>query len=168
MEEAVERDGGGAGLIARRGRLHGGDLPVSRQAHVRPGAKLPDPSRLFNASLDGNARRAIDIPEGTEVDADAFKALVKAAVAQNGLFRPSARPVKLLAGGNPQIPKADGDAPVRAYIDAMPGWKGDVGRWLDSLILRTVPAARKAIKWNTPFYGVEGLGWFLGFHCLTK
>ena len=80
----------------------------------------------------------------------------------------TAKPVKLLAGGNPQIAKADGDAPVQAYIAAMPGWKGDVGRRLDALIVRTVPGVRKAVKWNTPFYGVEGQGWFLGFHCLTK
>jgi hypothetical protein len=76
--------------------------------------------------------------------------------------------VKLLSGGNPQIAKADGDAPVQAYIAAMPGWKHDVGRWLDALIVRNVPDARKAVKWNTPFYGIEGQGWFLGFHCLTK
>ena len=74
----------------------------------------------------------------------------------------------LLAGGNPQIAKADGDAPVQAYIAAMPGWKSDVGRRLDTLIVRTVPGMRKAVKWNTPFYGIEGQGWFLGFHCLTK
>lgn len=75
---------------------------------------------------------------------------------------------ELLAGGNPQIGKADGDAPVQAYIAAMPGWKRDVGRHLDALITRTVPAVRKAVRWNTPFYGVAGRGWFLGFHCLTK
>src|SRR2546421_8556794 len=75
---------------------------------------------------------------------------------------------KLLAGGNPQIAKADGDAPVEAYIAAMPGWKRDVGRRLDALIVRTVPGVRKAVKWNTPFYGVEDQGWFLGFHCFTK
>jgi hypothetical protein len=74
----------------------------------------------------------------------------------------------LLAGGNPQIAKADGDAPVQAYIAAMPGWKRDVGRRLDALIVRTVPNVRKAVKWNSPFYGIEGQGWFLGFHCLTK
>jgi hypothetical protein len=74
----------------------------------------------------------------------------------------------LLSGGNPQIAKADGDAPVQAYIAAMPGWKGDVGRRLDALIVRTVPGVRKAVRWNTPFYGMEGQGWFLGFHCLTK
>jgi len=74
----------------------------------------------------------------------------------------------LLAGGNPQIAKADGDAPVQAYIAAMPGWKRDVGRRLDALIVRTAPGVRKAVKWNSPFYGVEGQGWFLNFHCFTK
>jgi hypothetical protein len=74
----------------------------------------------------------------------------------------------LLAGGNPQIAKADGDAPVQAYIAAMPGWKSDVGRRLDALIARTVPGVRKAVKWNSPFYGVEGQGWFLNFHTFTK
>jgi hypothetical protein len=74
----------------------------------------------------------------------------------------------LLAGGNPQIAKADGDAPVQAYIAAMPGWKRDIGRRLDALIERTVPGVRKAVKWNSPFYGIEGRGWFLNFHCFTK
>ena len=74
----------------------------------------------------------------------------------------------LLAGGNPQIANADGDAPVQAYIAAMPGWKSDAGRRLDALIVRTVPGVRKAVKWNSPFYGVEGQGWFLNFHCFTK
>jgi hypothetical protein len=74
----------------------------------------------------------------------------------------------LLSGGNPQISKGDGDAPVRAYIAAMPGWKGDVGRQLDALITRTVPGVTKAVRWNTPFYGVDGRGWFVAFHCITK
>ena len=78
-----------------------------------------------------------------------------------------AKPV-LLAGGNPQIPKADGDAPVQAYIEAMPGWKHDLGQSLDELIVRTVPNVQKAVKWNSPFYGIEGQGWFLNFHCFTK
>ena len=78
-----------------------------------------------------------------------------------------AEPVKLLSGGNPQIAKADGDAPVQAYIAAMPGWKRDIGRWLDTLIMRSVPNVRKAVKWNSPFYGIEGQGWFLGVHCFT-
>ena len=81
--------------------------------------------------------------------------------------RKVAKPV-LLAGGNPQIAKADGDAPVQAYIATMPGSKRDVGRRLDALIGRTVPGVHKAVKWNTPFYGIEGQGWFLGFHCFTK
>ena len=74
----------------------------------------------------------------------------------------------LLAGGNPQIAKADGDAPVQAYITAMPGWKHDVGRQLDALIVRTVPDVQKAVKWNSPLYGIEGQGWFLSYHCFTK
>ena len=74
----------------------------------------------------------------------------------------------LLAGGNPQIAKADGDAPVQAYIAAMPGWKRDVGRRLDALMVRTVPGVRKAVKWNSPFYGVEGQGFFLSFHTFTN
>src|SRR5690606_34145170 len=77
--------------------------------------------------------------------------------------------VVLLAGGNPQIPKGEGDAPVQAYIAAMPGWKRDVGRRLDKLIERAVPDVRKAVKWNSPFYGASGTeGWFLNFHCFTR
>jgi hypothetical protein len=92
-----------------------------------------------------------------------------AKVAKKPASKPdAAKPVKLLSGGNPQIAKADGDAPVQAYIAAMPGWKRDVGRRLDALIVRTVPGVSKAVRWNTPFYGMEGQGWFLGFHCLTK
>jgi hypothetical protein len=73
----------------------------------------------------------------------------------------------LLSGGNPQIAKADGDAPVQAYIAAMPGWKRDLGKRLDALIVRNVPNVRKAVKWNSPLYGIEGQGWFLGFHTFT-
>jgi hypothetical protein len=82
-----------------------------------------------------------------------------------------AEPV-LLSGGNPQIPKGDGDGPVQAYIAAMPGWKRDVGRCIDALITEAVPGVRKAVKWNSPFYGVDGpdgdKGWFLSFHCFTR
>jgi hypothetical protein len=81
--------------------------------------------------------------------------------------RVAAKPT-LLSGGNPQIAKADGDPPVQAYLAAMPGWKREVGRRLDALIARTVRDVRKAVKWNSPFYGVEGRGWFLSFHCFTK
>jgi hypothetical protein len=75
---------------------------------------------------------------------------------------------KLLSGGNPQIAMADGDAPVQAYISAMPGWKRELGRRLDALIVRSVPDVQKAVKWNSPFYGIEGQGWFLGLHTFTR
>ena len=75
--------------------------------------------------------------------------------------------VRLLAGGNPQIAKAEGDAPVQAYIAAMPGWKRDIGERLDTLVVQNVPHVRKAVKWNSPFFGIEGQGWFLSFHVFT-
>jgi hypothetical protein len=156
------------------------------------GASLKDPARLFNSSLDGNARRAIDIHEGEEVAESAFKALFRQAVALNrsgkaskprksaststprpkagAIARPGARNAKsarLLSGGNPQIAKANGDAPVQAYITRMPGWKRDIGRRLDAIIVRSVPTVRKAVKWNSPFYGIEGRGWFLAVHTFT-
>ena len=159
------------------------------------GAFLADPHHLFNAGLTGNVRRAIDLGAQDEVDGAAFRDLIREAVAFNQDHPPkhpraakpkgaagtgerssatrskdplaAAKPV-LLAGGNPQIAKADGDAPVQAYIAAMPGWKREVGRRLDALIVRTVPNVRKAVRWNSPFYGIEGQGWFLDFHCFTK
>jgi hypothetical protein len=97
----------------------------------------------------------------------AAKAAKPRKTAPKSQSRKVAKPA-LLAGGNPQIAKADGDAPVQAYIAAMPGWKRDVGRRLDALIVRTVPGVRKSVKWNSPFYGVEGQGWFLSIHCFTK
>lgn len=78
------------------------------------------------------------------------------------------RTVRLLAGDNPQIPKGDGDAPVQAYLDAIPGWKQAKARQLDALITATVPDVHKAVKWNSPWYGVEGQGWFLSFHCISR
>ena len=75
---------------------------------------------------------------------------------------------RLLSGGNPQIAKADGDAPVQAYIAAMPGWKSDLGRRLDDLIVRNAPCVRKAVRWNSPWYGIEGLGWFASYHVFTR
>ena len=98
---------------------------------------------------------------------------VAAKVAKPSKMGPTSQPRKgakpaLLAGGNPQIAKADGDAPVQTYIEAMPGWKRDVGRRLDALIVRAVPAVHKAVKWNSPMYGVEGQGWFLSIHAFTN
>lgn len=100
------------------------------------------------------------MPEGTSKRSakPAEKAAAKARTAKP----------KLLAGGNPQIAKADGDAPVQAYIAAMPGWKRDLGRRLDALVDRTVPDVRRAVKWNSPFYGLDGQGWFLSFHIFTR
>jgi len=92
----------------------------------------------------------------------ATSAEVKAAVKRR-MVKPT-----LLAGGNPQIAKGDGDAPVQAYIAAIPGWKQDISRRLDALIVRTVPGVRKAVKWNSPFYGLVGQGWFMSFHMFTK
>ena len=103
-------------------------------------------------------------------------ARAKATKSRNAMAKSSARKptkaakpvVKLLSGGNPQIAKGYGDAPVRAYIAAMPGWKSEVGRRLDALIERTVPGVSKAVKWNSPFYGIEEGNWFLGIHCFNK
>ena len=80
---------------------------------------------------------------------------------------PTAKPV-LLSGGNPQIAKADGDTPVQAYIAAMPGWKREIGRRLDELVVRNVPGVHKAVRWNSPCYGMKGQGWFMAFHVFTK
>ncbi len=176
------------------------------------GAALPDPAQLFNASLEGNVRRAIDLHEGEALNAAAFKALVRAAAALNGakagkpkaVAASHAKPVsklvsksvsksvskpvsktvskaesavnaaaaaakpKLLSGGNPQIAMASTDAAVQAYIAAMPDWKSDIGHRLDALIMRHVPNACKAVKWNSPFYGMAGQGWFASFHVFAN
>ena len=95
------------------------------------------------------------------------RSVVPAAKASRSTKASAKKPV-LLAGGNPQIAQGEGDAPVQAYVAAMPGWKREVGRHLDALIVRTVPDVRKAVKWNSPFYGVEGKGWFLAFHVFTR
>ena len=97
----------------------------------------------------------------------AAKTTSRGKAASKSPSRKAAQPV-LLSGGNPQIAKGYGDAPVRAYLAAMPGWKSGVGRRLDALIERTVPGVHKAVKWNSPMYGIEGQGWFLSFHCFTR
>ena len=131
------------------------------------GASLADPSKLFNSSLDGNLRRALDIHEGDKINEAALTKLIREAIALNVDKKSPAKPT-LLSGGNPQVSKADGDAPVQAYIAAMPGWKRDVGRRLDALVTRNVPRVRKAVKWNSPFYGIEGRGWFMSFHVFNS
>ena len=92
----------------------------------------------------------------------------KAGKATSRPMKKQTGPVVLLSGGNPQIAKGYGDEPVQAYIAAMPGWKSDLGKRLDSLIVRTLPHVRKAVKWNSPFYGIEGQGWFLSFHTFAR
>ena len=129
------------------------------------GAKLSDPKNLFNATGSGTTLRAINLREGDRIDDSALKALVREAVAYN--TRQAGMGPVLLAGGNPQIAKGDGDAPVQAYITAMPGWKSDVGRRLDALIERNVADVHKAVRWNSPFYGIGGEGWFVSYHVFT-
>jgi len=162
------------------------------------GAALDDPARLFNSSLSGGTRRAIDLREAERVNARAFKALVKAAAKRNAVEAKSAKPkkptaaktltarktstaaksataqtpakarVRLLSGDNPQIAKAYGDAPVQEYIAAIPDWRGEAAVKLDALIVRTVPNAQKAVKWNSAFYGKDAGRWFLCFHVFAK
>jgi hypothetical protein len=133
------------------------------------GASLADPHGLFNSSLDGNVRRAIDIRPGEKIAAAHLTELVQSAIVfnQTKTIKP-AKSVKLLTGGNPQIAKADGEEPVRVYIAAMPGWKSELGQKLDALIAQSVPEVKKAVKWNSPFYGIEGQGWFVSFHTFTR
>jgi hypothetical protein len=125
------------------------------------------------AAKAARPRNAVAKPSGRKptkavaMELPAHYAVPKATATKSKGPAAAAKPT-LLAGGNPQIAKADGDAPVQAYIAAMPGWKRDVGRRLDALIVRTVPGVRKAVKWNSPLYGVEGQGWFLSYHCFTK
>ncbi len=123
--------------------------------------------RVVNAMANKTSKKSAKVAKKAAVKRVAAKPAKPRKVAPKSQSRKVAKPA-LLAGGNPQIAKADGDAPVQAYIAAMPGWKRDVGRRLDALIVRTVPGVRKAVKWNSPFYGLEGQGWFLGVHCFTK
>jgi hypothetical protein len=113
------------------------------------------------------SKKSTKVAKKAAVKRVAAKAAKPRKTAPKSQSRKVAKPV-LLAGGNPQIAKADGDAPVQAYIAAMPGWKRDIGRRLDAVIVRTVPGVRKAVKWNSPLYGVEGQGWLLGIHTFTS
>jgi len=122
----------------------------------------------------GTAQKAARVGKATSTQAPAKKTAAKtskvgkarnpASVRTSG----KAKAPTLLSGGNPQIVKGDGDGPVQTYISAMPGWKHQVGLQLDALIVRAVPGVRKAVKWNSPFYGVEGQGWFLSLHCFNR
>lgn len=125
-----------------------GDSILMRQLR-----RLPDKDRLISGDIQNHQTG----PSGA--------CLATPAPTKTGTA--SAKPA-LLPGGNPQIAKGDGDAPVQAYIAAMPGWKSDVGRRLDTLIIRTLPGVRKAVKWNSPLYGMDGQPWFLGVHCFAQ
>src|SRR5215470_16448098 len=121
--------------------------------------------------VNQRSKRRAKIAKRTAARRVAGKAQVprKASATSSALKPKKAAKPTLLAGDNPRIAKADGDAPVQAYIAAMPRWKRNIGRRLDALIERTVPGVHKAIRWNTPFYGInKDHGWFLGFHCLAK
>jgi hypothetical protein len=125
--------------------------------------------KSLSAVAKGTAKSSPKVAKktaGSEVNAKAARPR-KTALRSQPQVGQAAEPV-LLSGGNPQIAKGYGEAPVQAYIAAMPGWKSDVGRRLDALITRTVPGVRKAVKWNSPFYGVEEGVWFLSYHCFAK
>jgi hypothetical protein len=137
--------------------------------------RKPQKAAKKKAASKGAAKRVAAKPAARKAAAKKTTAKKAAAKAKPGKTtakktgaKRGAKAPKLLSGGNPQIPKGYGDAPVQAYIAAMPGWKRDLGRRLDALIERTVPGVHKAVKWNSPFYGVEDDQWFLSFHCFTK
>jgi hypothetical protein len=131
--------------------------PAKKGTKVKPKAK--------RASRASGTRKRV-------VEANTAKAGTKARSNASGVTpikaRKGAKAAVVLSGGNPRIAKGDGDAPVRAYIAALPGWKRDLGKRLDALIMRSVANVRKAVKWNSPLYGIEGQGWFLGIHTFTR
>lgn len=129
----------------------------------RSTAKAAKPSKAVAKSAAPKSAA----PKSTKATAKKPAAAPKATAARRKSPAEADKP-RLLSGGNPQIAKGYGDAPIRAYIEAMPGWKRDVGHRLDALIERTIPGVSKAVKWNSPMYGVEGKGWFLGIHCFAK
>jgi hypothetical protein len=132
---------------------------------VEEGAKAKRASRASGARKPAaKAKKTANSPTKAKSPPKAKPGASKA----KPIKRRKGEKVVLLSGGNPQIAKADGDGPVQAYIAAMPGWKRDLGKHLDALIVHNVPNVRKAVKWNSPFYGIEGQGWFLSFHVFTR
>ena len=163
MEAASARRRSERGQAAGRGRV-----AATRRVSQADRAGVRSPQEGEGLALS-REHTISPLPNASWSEHNGRKTSKKSAkVAKKAAAKRVAAKPKLLSGGNPQIAKADGDAPVQAYIAAMPGWKRDVGRRLDALIVRTVPNVRKAVRWNTPFYGIEGQGWFLGFHCITK
>src|SRR5918999_1719114 len=154
-DRGVEVDGH-SGLGAPRDCLHRGGVHEGREAHVRPGGQDPRPIAPLQCQLGRQHAKGDRHPRRGE----GRRGRVQGA-------REGEKVPVLLSGGNPRIAKADGDAPVQAYIAAMPGWKRAIGKRLDALIVRNLPNVRKAVKWNSPFYGIEDQGWFLGLHTFT-
>ncbi len=131
---------------------------------ARAGARSPSASHPPAQATRAKKNAARKAPKDNRGASTSKPAATRKRAASNG----ESSQIRLLSGGNPQIPKGDGDAPVQAYIRAMPGWKREVGRQLDALIERTVPGVTKAVRWNSPFYGVEGQGWFIAYHCYNR
>src|SRR5262245_12523144 len=129
-------------------RVEEGAKPKAKRASRASGGRKPTAKARKTAKADAKAKPGASKAKPTKVR--------------------KGEQVILLSGGNPQIAKADGDAPVQAYIAGMPGWKRDLGKRLDALVMRNVPNVRKAVKWNSPFYGIDGQGWFLSFHVFTR
>jgi hypothetical protein len=161
---------------------HQGENLIHLGAFVRHLGVYPGPAaiRTFAKELTPyhTSKGAIQLPHDLDLPLDLVRRMVRwrlEQVAAGAKAKPkvkptrkAAKPVKLLSGGNPQIAKGEGDGPVQSYIAAMPGWKQAVGKRLDALIVRRVPQVRKAVKWNSPFYGIDGQGWFLSFHVFTR
>lgn len=138
--------------------------PIERTpAKTSPGSTITNAARKAARSS-----RVADKPAATNPKASAGKGVKFTATERRGHAAAPATKPALLAGGNPRIAKGDGDAPVQAYIAAMPGWKREIGRRLDALVVHNVPNVRKAVRWNSPFYGIEHQGWFLAFHVFTR
>jgi len=143
--------------VARRAATGSTAKPVEPAEPVTEASATKAPAQAVRAEMAAAKKGVAN--KGATTKAPAEKALAKA---------PTSSAPKLLSGGNPQIGKGDGDAPVAAYLDALPGWKQGIGRRLDALVARTVPGVRRAVRWNTPFYGLAGQGWFLAFHCFDR
>ncbi len=147
-----------------RNRLDGDPELAAAFASLTPGRQ-----REYNFHISGAKQAAT---RERRIDRCVPKILAGQGLREGDAKRSGRRPGDdgpvLLSGGNPQIPKGDGPEPVAAYLAAMPGWKQNVGRRLDALIEKTVPDVRKAVRWNSPFYGIENLGWFVSFHCFDR
>lgn len=152
------------------GRTRSKSKKVASKPVRKPAAKTVKASKASKrksvVKSPAGKKPAVKMPAAKKTTAK--KAVTKRTVAPKTVARKATASPKLLSGGNPQIAKGDGDEPVQVYIESMPDWKRAIGRKVDELVTRAVPAVRKAVKWNSPFYGVEEKSWFLSFHCFTN